>query len=147
MHCVHKIKNDIIPLSFISYINIAVIGGINDIAKGSSQTAFAHEFYELVRTLFLRKVKNFIHGELVAMGLAVQLEYNKQGEQILALCNLLKKYALPLYLFDIPIAPTKENMENLFPAMADSDSMANEGAQGHERLRSALNRLFNTEIQ
>ncbi len=49
----------------------------------------------------------------MAMGLAVQLEYNKQGEQILALCNLLKKYALPLYLFDIPIAPTKENMENL----------------------------------
>lgn len=113
MHCVHKIKNDIIPLSFISYINTAVISGISGIARGSSQTAFAHEFYELVRTLFPRKVKNFIHGELVAMGLAVQLEYNKQGEQILALCNLLKKYALPLYLFDIPIAPTKKHEKSV----------------------------------
>lgn len=125
----------------ILYINIAVTGIISGIAKGSSQTALAHEFYELVRTLFTREARDFIHGELVAMGLIVQLAYNKEEKKIPALCNLLKQYGLPVYLQDLHIPATEENLKKLFLAMSASDSMAEEDLQNHKKLQEALTYL------
>lgn len=125
----------------VVYINLAVTGVISGISKGSGQTALAHEFYELVRTLFTEPAADFIHGELVGMGLAVQLDYNGDSDKIADITSLLTEYGLPVYLSDIGVAESEENLSALLTEMNASDSMADTGEDGSARLARAIRRL------
>lgn len=133
------VAND--AFSRVIYINIAVTGVISGIAKGSSQTALAHEFYELARTLFTAQAKDFVHGELVGMGLAVQLDYNGDADAIPDTVALLKEYSLPVYLPDIGVEASEENIEKLWREICLSDTMDDTTDADRARLLAALHRL------
>ena len=121
---------------------IAVTGVISGISRGSGQTAIAHEFYEGVRTLFPREAAGYIHGEIVAVGLAAQLEYNGTPEQIPALRAMLAQYGLPLTLADLGVPATEENLLALWEDIKPSGSMEQEGPGSEERLLKALQALM-----
>lgn len=128
-------------LERVIFINLLVTGVISGISRGSGQTAIAHEFYEGVRTLFPREAAGCIHGEIVAVGLAAQLQYNGQPEQIPALRAMLAEYRLPVMLGDLGIAPTEENIHALWEDIKPSGSMEQEGPEGAEKLLEALRAL------
>ena len=125
----------------VVYINLAVTGVISGISKGSGQTALAHEFYELVRTLFTAPAADFIHGELVGMGLAVQLDYNGDGEKIEGITSLLREYGLPVYLSDIGVEESEENLRLLADEMNASGSMEDTSDEEKARVHRAIRRL------
>ena len=137
------LKNGVCTKAFekLVYINLGVTGVISGIAKGSGQTAFAHEFYEAVRTVFTKEAASFIHGELVGMALALQLHYNGEPENIAGIRELLTEYGLPVFLRDINVEPSEENMKKLFDDMAATSSMEAEGEKGKAKLMDAIHVL------
>ena len=124
-------------LEDIAYISIAVTGMISGCSKGFGQSALAHETYELIRTHFTHEAKAFLHGEIVALALPMQLCYNGQDDQILPLRSLMKSMGMPLHLQDIGIAHTPENIEKLFYDLLHSPFME-ASAQNEQRLRKAV---------
>lgn len=129
-------------LERVIFINLLVTGVISGISRGSGQTAIAHEFYEGVRSLFPREAAGCIHGEIVAVGLAAQLQYNGQPEQIPSLRAMLADYGLPVTLADLGVPATEENLLALWEDIKPSGSMEDEGPGSQERLLEALRALM-----
>ena len=126
----------------VVYINLAVTGVISGISRGSGQTAIAHEVYEAARGLFTAEAAPYIHGEIVALALAAQLQYNGQPEQIPELRAMLQQYGLPVLLTDMGVAPTEENLDLLYRDVVESGSMETEGEEGAKKLKQALRVLI-----
>ena len=121
----------------IAYLNIAVAGIISGCSKGFGQTALGHECYELIRTHFTKEAKDFIHGEIVAVGQSMQLSFNGQEDQIPALREMMKTFNMPLTLEDIGIEPTEENVEKLYQDLYNSP-FVKDCPEEAERLRKAM---------
>ncbi len=121
----------------IAYLNIAVAGIISGCSKGFGQTALGHECYELIRTHFTKEAKDFIHGEIVAVGQCMQLSFNGQEDQIPALREMMKTFNMPLTLQDIGIEPTEENVEKLYQDLYHSP-FVKDCPEEAERLRKAM---------
>ncbi len=121
----------------IAYLNIAVAGIISGCSKGFGQTALGHECYELIRTHFTQEAKDFIHGEIVAVGQCMQLSFNGQEDQIPALREMMKTFNMPLTLKDIGIEPTEENVEKLYQDLYHSP-FVKDCPEEAERLRKAM---------
>ena len=90
---------------------IAVTGIISGLSKNSSQTALAHALYYNARTDFCAEAREYLHGEIVGVGLVVQLAYN--GLDHTFMTELLHSMHLPATLSDIGIAPNEENRQKI----------------------------------
>jgi len=105
---------------------LPVTGMISGISKGFGQSALGHEFYYQLRTNFTKEALSFLHGEVVAMGLLVQLVYNTEDELVEGFSDMMKGWNMPMTLPEIGIASTKENFDLLFHAMAKSSFVRDE---------------------
>lgn len=96
-------KNGVISDAFerLIFDIIPVTGVVNGLSKGSNQSAVAHRFYEECRSFFYNETKEFLHGELVALGLLVQLSYT--GSDPEPVLRKLKHMKLPVCLSDIGV--------------------------------------------
>lgn len=121
----------------IAYLNVAVAGIISGCSKGFGQTALGHECYELIRTHFTREAKEFLHGEIVAVGQSMQLSFNGQEDQIPALREMMASFGMPLTLADIGIEPTPENLQVLYDNLYHSPFVEDTPDQAR-RLKAAM---------
>lgn len=121
----------------IAYLNVAVAGVISGCSKGFGQTALGHECYELIRTHFTQEAKDFLHGEIVAVGQSMQLSFNGQEDQIPELREMMKRFGMPLTLADIGIEPNEANVEKLYQDLYHSPFVEDTPEQA-ERLRHAM---------
>lgn len=84
--------------------NIMLTGLISDLSTGGRQLAVAHNFYDAVCYLHKDVRKAYLHGELVGLGLALQMSINgTPEEEILAMGNFLKSIDCPIKLEDVGI--------------------------------------------
>ncbi len=74
---------------------IAVTGVISGIARGSTQTALGHKFYETARALYPEQTRAYLHGELVGIGLLWQSDYIGEPERSKELLAFMRAYGLP----------------------------------------------------
>ena len=121
----------------ITYVSLAVTGMISGCSKGFGQSALAHETYELIRTHFTQEAKDYLHGEIVAVALPLQLYYNGQAEKIPAVREWMKKMQMPIYLKDLGIEPTEEHLEILFNDLYNSPFVVHTEAN-KQRLKEAI---------
>lgn len=121
----------------IAYLNVAVAGIISGCSKGFGQTALGHECYELIRTHFTQEAKDYLHGEIVAVGQSMQLSFNGQEDQIPALREMMRSFGMPLTLADIGIAPTEENVGVLYDNLYHSPFVEDTPEQA-ARLKKAI---------
>lgn len=116
---------------------ILLTGTVSGLARGSNQTAIAHKVYECSRKLYPDKVRDFLHGELVALGLVVQIAYNGQGGE--------KEFAEGLRARNIPASlselglPAKEAVDGLYAMIIESSAMAGTNDAEKQRLKDSLN--------
>ncbi len=124
------------------YISIALTGAVSGMARGSNQCAIAHKVYEVTRTLFPDLVRERLHGELVAMGLIVQLDYNgdKTGAENLA--HELRGYGMPTRLSELGIVPTDEVVRDYTGAIENSSALAGASFAELIRFRDAFSVLL-----
>ncbi len=129
----------------ITYLNIAVAGIVSGVSKGFGQTALGHETYELVRTHFTQEAKDYLHGEIVAVGDILQLAFNGHPEQIPAFRAFMRSMNMPTTLQDIGIDPTSPKMGNLFQDLFHSPFME-PTAENKAKLRTAMRYLYEQDI-
>lgn len=119
---------------------LAVTGVISGISKGSNQCALGHRFYEETRTYFYEEAKDFVHGELVAMGNIAQLAYD--GLNYKEMIALLEKMQLPTKFSDVNIPMTEEALNIYVDRMCASDVIKDTSAESKARMREALLTIY-----
>lgn len=127
-------------VSDTAWITIALTGVISGLARGSNQTAIAHKVYESLRALFPTEVYSYLHGELVAMGLIVQIAYNGEGDAE-EFRERMRSLGMPTTLSEIGVAPTEENLTLLRKKILASTAMAGTTAEEQARFCKAIELL------
>jgi len=125
-------------LSDLIYLSLAATGVISGMARGSNQCAIAHKVYELSRTLFPETVKDVLHGEMVAIGLLVQLYYNGRENEVEDFRAGLRSHGLPVTLAEVGIVTSDENIDALYEKLLASTAMAGTSPEEQARLKIAL---------
>ena len=125
----------------IAYLNIAICGVISGVSKGFGQTALGHETYELVRTFFTKEAAPFLHGEIVAVGDALQLAFNGHPENIPQFQQFMRTMNMPVTLRDLGIDPDDPRMEDLFQNLFHSPFME-PTPENEKKLREAMKYLM-----
>lgn len=118
------------------FYSIAVTGIISGLSKNSSQTALAHAFYYEVRTDFINEAKDYLHGEIVGVGLIVQLAFN--GLNYKSIQNLLKEMKLPVSLSDMGIEPSVQNINRLVERLFETGNIDTAEETSLKKLKNAV---------
>lgn len=99
-------------LEDVAATNIILTGLISSLASGGKQLAIAHSLYDCVCTLFKAQRAAFLHGEIVACGIQVQMGVNQYPEPLIRkMVQFLKELGMPLKLGEMGIDTTRENMD------------------------------------
>ena len=122
----------------VCWVLIALTGVVSGLARGSNQTAIAHKIYESLRALFPTEVYSYLHGEMVGMGLIVQIAYNGEGGDPAAFRARMKDLGMPVCLADLGVASTDENLGLLCDKVLGSTAMAGTTEEEQERFRKAI---------
>lgn len=111
-------------VEYAAFINIAVTGNIANITRSCGQSALAHTFYYGVRSCFTRETKDALHGEIVGIGLFVQLSYNGMEQAIPTLRRYMETLEAPVCMPDLGIPETvhggTKSIDRLEQYMVDS---------------------------
>lgn len=119
---------------------IAVTGIVSGISKGSNQCALGHRFYEETRSYFYEEAKDFVHGELVAMGNIVQLAYD--GLDYEGMITLLKGMNLPTSFSEINIPVCEKSLQIFIDRMCASAVIGDTSDESKARMRKALLTIY-----
>lgn len=119
------------------YILIALTGVISGLARGSNQCAIAHKVYETTRIVRPTEAKPWLHGELVGIGLIVQLIYNGEPQEAARFAEKMASLGMPTRLSAcVPV--TDDDLRQLFEKVCASTAMAGTGDTEQARLWDAL---------
>lgn len=119
---------------------IGVTGIVSGISKGSNQCAIAHKFYEETRSFFYEEAEDFVHGELVAMGLLPQLAYN--GLEYEPVRQMLVDMGLPTCLSEIHVPVREETLETYVEELCRSSAVRDSGEESKSKVRNALMTIY-----
>ncbi len=96
-------------LSNVIYANICITGVVTAFTRNLRQIALGHKFYDGLRCFFQDRLENYLHGEIVAIGLRMQAIFNNQFEIEHHLVDMMKEMNTPLTLKEIGISPSDTN--------------------------------------
>jgi len=131
----HRVTKDLQDVVYFSIVGAGLISGL---ANGSRQCAVAHKFYLYVRTAFTREAADFLHGELVAIGLIAQLAYNGEPDASEKFRERLRRLSLPASLNDLGFPVLASALEDCAAFIGQSSAMKGASEEDHRRLREAL---------
>lgn len=126
----------------IIFTTIAATGVISGIARGSNQCALAHKFYEATRAMFFEESRQYLHGEIVGVGLILQNFFNGEIENNNFILSLMKKYKMPSNLSGIGIAPTESNLEMYYEKLKSGSAIDESNSDELTKLRAGLEYLW-----
>ncbi len=127
------------------FILIAVTGVISGIARGSNQTALAHKFYESTRAMFFEESRQYLHGEIVGVGLLLQNYFNNEVENNEFLLSLMSEYKMPCGITDIGL-PVTDDVKKIYFDNLKSGSAIDENNQDELiKLQAGLDYLWRTK--
>ena len=129
-------------LKEVIFSSIVGAGVVSGISGGARQTALAHGFYFFLRAQFTADAVRYTHGELVAMGLVLQLAYYGRKDEAAAFAARLRGWGLPASLGDMGLAPGAADVEACVEYFSGMDEMKAAGAAAVPRLREALKVVF-----
>lgn len=126
----------------VVFTAIAATGVISGIARGSNQCALAHKFYEITRVLFNKESREYLHGELVGVGLLLQNRYNGEDERNEELLLLMKKYGMPCCVSDVGIARTEESLMSYCERIKNSSAIDKNNVDECNKFLASLQYLW-----
>lgn len=101
-------------------MNMALTGLSSSLTSGGKQLAIAHSFYDAICLHFKEQQSKFLHGELVSLGLSIQMKVNGNSDsQIADYKKYIKSIQLPVTLKDIGLDPNSQNIELLYQGIID----------------------------
>lgn len=110
---------------------------VSGFADGSGQLAVAHATYDFMRNHNTEKSASYLHGELVAVGLLIQMAFNKMSHDELEKVRSAMRYMnMPLTLSDIGFDTSDESLSFFLDTIAKASNIYT--AQEKENLSKAL---------
>ena len=87
---------------------------VSGFSSGSDQLAIAHGLYDGTRKFFPIESKESLHGEIVAVGVLMQMRFNKDPEEeYQKVYHMMKAMNMPTKLSELGVEPTEENIAKL----------------------------------
>ena len=126
----------------VIFTSIATTGVISGIARGSNQCALAHKFYEGTRAMFFEESKQYLHGEIVGVGLLLQNFFNGETKNNDFLLSMMKKYNMPCCLSDIGVTPSEQAKELYYEKLKSGSAIDENDPSDLEKLTAGLEYLF-----
>lgn len=100
-------------------MNIIATGLASSLVAGVQQLAVAHMFHDAVATLFHDQRTKYLHGEVVAVGVILQMHSNGYDAELIRRTEaFIRSVHGPLCLSDLEIEPTQENREEILKYIA-----------------------------
>ena len=113
-------------------IHTSIVSGFS---SGSGQLALAHGLYDFVRREFPAESRGVMHGEIVGVGLIMQMDYNGSTEEkISELVDFMKHFKMPITLEEINF--DMGEMDMLIDYLVKNTDITDVG-----RLRRSLQRI------
>lgn len=85
---------------------------VSGFADGSGQLAIAHGTYDFMRNFFTKECADKLHGEIVAVGVIIQMVFNQAPEKDLQkIIDLMTAFEMPLTMSDLGFTATQENID------------------------------------
>lgn len=113
-------------MSDIITTNLLHTSVVSGFSCGVDQLALAHGLYDCVRRSFTQEALHMLHGEIVAVGVIMQMKFNGTEDACREVQELMRQMNMPMCLADLGIAPTEENlqilMDYMIPATALTDA-------------------------
>ena len=125
----------------VIFTNIALTGIVSSIMKGFHQTALAHKFYDGLRSVYTDKVKEYYHGELVAIGLLLQTNFNENKEMHDQIKSLMIDMNMPISLGDLGIDGSDNRIAELYDFI-NIDEFVDKDAISQGKLKNAFESVF-----
>ena len=124
---------------FSSVVGAGIVSGISG---GARQTALAHGFYFFARSRYTEKAVRYTHGELVAVGLVLQLAYYGRIEDAEHFAARLRGWGLAASMGDLGFSFGDEDAAACMEYLCGMDEMKAAGEAAVPRLREALKAVF-----
>lgn len=113
-------------LSDIITTNLLHTSVVSGFSCGVDQLALAHGLYDCVRRSFTKEAAHKLHGEIVGVGVLMQLKFNEMDAACEEVHALMQHMKMPVCLSDLGILPSEENLQvlidYLIPATALTES-------------------------
>ncbi|MDC7247396.1 MAG: iron-containing alcohol dehydrogenase [Sphaerochaetaceae bacterium] len=101
-------------VSDLIYTNIVMTGLVSCYAMGSKQLAVAHAFYDAFTHCYRTQRDTFLHGEIIACAIGVQLRVNGYDQkEIEKIADFFISLDLPVTLADLNIPLDRESIDLL----------------------------------
>lgn len=95
-------------------VNLIITSMVSGFSSGSDQLAVAHGLYDGTRKFFPRESKDALHGEIVAVGILMQMRFNGDPEEeYQRILGMMKAMNMPTKLKELGVEPTEENVARL----------------------------------
>lgn len=105
-------------------LHTSVVSGF---AAGGGQLAIAHAVYDGMRTYFTEDCKEYLHGELVAVGILIQMHYNGASSEELAEVKRMMEYMhMPMNLREMGFVPEIANIEKVYDILLKDTAITDE---------------------
>lgn len=125
----------------VVFTNIALTGIVSSIMKGFHQTALAHKFYDGLRSVYTDEVKEYYHGELVAIGLLMQTNFNENKEMHDKIKALMIDMNMPISLGNLGINRSESRIVELYDFI-NIDEFVDKDAVSQIKLKNAFESVF-----
>ena len=129
-------------LKDVIFSSIVGAGVVSGISGGARQTALAHGFYFFARSRYTEKAVRYTHGELVAVGLVLQLAYYGRIPDAERFAARLRGWGLAASMGDLGFSFGDEDAEACMDYLCGMDEMKAAGANAVPKLREALKVVF-----
>ena len=111
-------------LIMTNLLHTSIVSGF---CSGSSQMALAHALYDSLRKWFVEDTRAYMHGELVAIGILLQMYFNRDSDsEIEKIKKLMKSMNMPMRLTESGFKDTEENRKILINSIEKITNMDDE---------------------
>lgn len=101
-------------LNDVILINLIITSMVSGFSSGSDQLAVAHGLYDGIRKYFPIESAKALHGEIVAVGVLMQMRFNYADEKEYQMIKgMMSAMNMPLTLNELGVVPDKENIKKL----------------------------------
>lgn len=114
---------------------------VSGFADGSGQLAVAHATYDFMRNYNTEKSAPFLHGEIVAVGLLVQMAFNGFPKETVDEVRLaMKTMHMPCTLKELGYEPSAEHMDFYLEKLSENSNIYTDGEK--VRLSEAVKQII-----
>ena len=131
----------------VVFTSIAATGVISGIARGSNQCALAHKFYEITRVLFNAEAREFLHGEIVGVGLLLQNHFNGECDENDELLAVMTRYAMPARARGVGVRCDEESFAAYYERLVNSSAIDKSNEDERARLNASLRSLWEMGVK